>query len=217
LHPFRYGGGTMTDLGTFGGQGAWGMGINSSGVVVGDCNYSSGYYRGYRCSVGSAMEALGTLGGTKSSASAINDDGKIAGFAYLAGDTVSHAVRYDATTTAVDLGTLGGSQSAANDIDRYGQVVGNSKMSGDTTSHAFLHDGATMIDLNDRLLAGTGWTLTNANGINDLGWIVGRGVHSGNQRAFLLTPCAPEPGTWAMLVGLALCGLAAKAKRRQKG
>ena len=36
--------------------------------------------------------------------------------------------------------------------------------------------------------AGSGWSLSRAQDINDRGEIVGRGIHNGAQRAFLLSP-----------------------------
>jgi probable HAF family extracellular repeat protein len=42
--------------------------------------------------------------------------------------------------------------------------------------------------LDDLIPAGSGWTLQEPNGINDRGQIVGRGIHNGHPRAFLLTP-----------------------------
>lgn len=34
----------------------------------------------------------------------------------------------------------------------------------------------------------SGWVLTTAEAINDLGWIVGNGSYNGSARAFLLVP-----------------------------
>jgi probable HAF family extracellular repeat protein len=45
-----------------------------------------------------------------------------------------------------------------------------------------------MLDLNTLIPPGTGWTLDQANGINDAGEIVGYGAKKGQQHAFLLTP-----------------------------
>lgn len=45
-----------------------------------------------------------------------------------------------------------------------------------------------MRDLNDFIDAHAGWTLQEANGINDKGQIVGTGQHNGKTCAFLLTP-----------------------------
>ena len=85
-----------------------------------------------------------------------------------------------------DLGTLGGAGSEAYGINANGQVVGVSDLPGDAVQHAFLYSGGTMTDL------GTlpGKTLSAANGINDLGQIVGTSYSYSNgeevgDRAFL--------------------------------
>lgn len=45
----------------------------------------------------------------------------------------------------------------------------------------------------------SGWTLSEATGINDNGWILGLGINSlGQAGAFLLTPI-PEPVSFVLL------------------
>ncbi len=118
------------------------------------------------------------------------------------------------------LGTLGGTHSEAYGINDSGQVVGYSGMSGGAV-HAFLYTGGGIIDLNDLLPSGSGWTLVEARGISDSGQIVGHGLHNGETRAFLLTPQQanpiPEPSTLAMLAGLVGAGVAGCVQRRRKG
>ncbi len=109
-----------------------------------------------------------------------------------------------------DLGTLGGHSSNALDINNKGQIVGNSHiLNGD--SHAFLYDSANgMLDLNDFIDPDSGWVLTIAYGINDLGQIIGSGEINGQTHAFLMTPI-PEPAT-ILLFGLG--GLVLRKKRK---
>jgi hypothetical protein len=45
---------------------------------------------------------------------------------------------------------------------------------------------------------GSGWVLSKASGINDLGQIVGAGSINGQTHAFLMTP-VPEPATLLLL------------------
>ncbi len=47
--------------------------------------------------------------------------------------------------------------------------------------------------LNQLVVNGSGWYLSDVAAINDAGQIVGTGYHNGQQRAFLLTPGAPAP------------------------
>ena len=70
-----------------------------------------------------------------------------------------------------------------------------------------------MTDLNSLIGSKSGWTLMDANAINDSGWIVGVGTNpSGETDAFLLIPI-PEPSS-VLILGLALFGLAFLRRRQ---
>jgi probable HAF family extracellular repeat protein len=45
-----------------------------------------------------------------------------------------------------------------------------------------------MKDLNKLIPTGSGWVLTEADGINASGQIIGMGTHSGQEHGYLLTP-----------------------------
>jgi len=88
-----------------------------------------------------------------------------------------------------DLGELGGYPNIVEaHLNNAGQVVGTAEAASGTAQCAFLYDQGRLTDLNRCLPAGAHWSLTEANGINDTGVIVGAGEHEGRGRAFLLTP-----------------------------
>jgi probable HAF family extracellular repeat protein len=76
-----------------------------------------------------------------------------------------------------------------------------------------------MLDLNDLIGPGGGWTLVDARAINDAGQITGYGTVGNETRAFLLTPGMvteiPEPETLALMgAGVIGLGLLRQRKRR---
>ena len=69
----------------------------------------------------------------------------------------------------------------------FDQVVGRyvpNPVSDPFTRHAVLWKDGRMVDLNSLIDPSSGWVLSEANGINDLGQIVG----GGSLGAFILTP-----------------------------
>ena len=97
----------------------------------------------------------------------------------------------------MDLGNLGAIYCEALGINNAGQVVGD--FGNHIDNHAFLYNGSNMVDLNTLIDPSSGWTLQDANSINNLGQIVGNGtISAGQDDAFLLTP-TPEPATLTML------------------
>lgn len=86
------------------------------------------------------------------------------------------------------LGSLGGTAGVAYAVNNRIQIVGQAQIAGGTY-HAFLWQCNSLVDLNSRIPAGSGWVLTAATGINDLGEITGYGkLNGGNFRGFLLKP-----------------------------
>jgi probable HAF family extracellular repeat protein len=177
---FRFSGGTMTSLGTLGGNWSYGFGINEFGAVVGGSAVSNSPNSDTRAFLhnGTAMTNLGSLGGPNGYARSINVSGVVAGYSQSTvldnGYNAEHAFRWTPATpngttgTMTDLGTLGGNYSFASAINDAGYIVGAAGLPGDSPFVAFVHNGITMTSLGS--LAGT---YSEAFGINNRNEIVG--------------------------------------------
>jgi probable HAF family extracellular repeat protein len=173
----------MKDLGTLPGDtNSYAYGINptsSYGVqVVGESDSASGQRRAFLWTQNGGMISLGTLGGTESEAAGINDAGQVTGDARLSGDTVTHAFLWQ-NGVMTDLGTTGGNFSSGHAINTGGQVAGELLPKNSTEDNAFHWTPTTlngtkgkMADLGTLNLGGT-IKLSDANGINDAGDVVG--------------------------------------------
>ncbi|WP_166894536.1 PEPxxWA-CTERM sorting domain-containing protein [Massilia sp. CCM 8734] len=227
-------GGGVSDLGTLGGKSSNADGINNAGQIVGWAALAGPYTpRAFLYEKGK-MRDLGTLGGEWSSASAINEAGHVAGSSALGGQGGDHAFLY-VNGVMSDLGALSGMDSAARGMNNAGQVVGLSYQGWDI-NEAVLWEGGALFNLNSLIDPASGWHLTDAGAINDLGQIAASGCHQGlgvcgmlrldpasmlrlDPASMLrLDPASmapvPEPSTWAMLLaGLALVGM--RGRRRK--
>ncbi|HEV2397716.1 MAG TPA: hypothetical protein VGS27_12295 [Candidatus Sulfotelmatobacter sp.] len=190
-HPFLYSGGKMRDLGTLGSRNVdwWNsaQSVNNSAAVAGTSYDAQGNFFGFVWRKGKMIK-MGTLGGLWSQAYGINNKGQITGLAYTKNGSAHGFIANCATCSLRDLGTFAGSTStvwgfAINDS---GEVVGQSTFQG--TYHAFVYSGTRIKDLNSLIPAGSGWVLTEADGINSAGQIVGMGTIKGETHGYLLTP-----------------------------
>jgi len=196
VHAFLWTSSTgMRDLQPTGPGSSWGYGVNLLGHVTG--LFIGSNFRAFFWTDLTGMQDLGLLPGwTTGAGVGINDLDEIAGTSekQFKGATISHAtlwIQRGGRSRVKDLGTLpGGFDAFALAINNLGQVVGasDSKETGGL-GHAFVWSrGTGMQDLNVLIPAGTGWTLWQANGINDLGQITGYGTINQQTHAFLLTP-----------------------------
>ena len=170
-----------------------GLAINDNGYIVGESVFAYGppfTSHGFLWN-GSLMKDLGTLaGGITSIANAINSSAVVVG--QSDGHNTGgywHAVLWDASGKIKDLGLLkGGTYSVAFGVNDSEVVVGYGNIANNA-AHATIWTAAKgMRDLNALIPANSGWTLINANAINNVGQITGYGMKDGHNHAFLLTP-----------------------------
>jgi probable HAF family extracellular repeat protein len=169
-----------------------GLAINDNGLIVGESvfNYSPFTSHGFLWN-GSTMKDLGTLwGGLTSMANAINSSGVIVGQS----DGTStlghwHAVKWDASGKIKDLGVLkGGTYSVAFGVNDSDVVVGYGNIANNAPHAVIWTSSHGIRDLNSLIPKNSGWTLINANAINNVGQITGYGSKNGHNHAFVLTP-----------------------------
>ena len=170
-----------------------GLDINDRGHIVGESVF--GYGPPFTSHAflwnGTTMSDLGTLeGGVTSIANAVNTAGIVVGQSDGASTNgLWHAVKWGTAGRIKDLGVLkGGTYSVAFGINDSNVVVGYANTSTNA-AHAIVWTGSGGVqDLNDLILANSGWTLINANAINNLGQITGYGSKNDHNHAFVLTP-----------------------------
>lgn len=188
----------MQDLGRFevpdpeGGSGA--RGINEQRKIVGGSvlgpfvPVESPFHAFlYACQ---EMKDLGTLGGQFSMAYAINEQGKIVGEASTPELTKNRAFSYHHGVMH-NLGTLpDGGFSSARAINDKGQIVGYAlaDLGQGGWRKAFVYRFGLMRDLNTLIDPALGWSLRDADGINNSGQIAATGCNAGICFALRLDP-----------------------------
>jgi probable HAF family extracellular repeat protein len=223
-HAYTYANGVMTDLGTLG-YGTYGNAINDLGHVAGTAEIAGPPNRPtdpFFYSDG-VMQNIGNFGGIFSNAWAMNNQDQIVGSA--GGESIDgnlypwRAFLYDHGVMR-DLGTMTyDGNSSAYGINELGQVVGYTDT--DSGSKTYLYSDGQMVLLDTLIDPGAGWTITNANGINDLGQIAGRACRGELCYAVRLDLASnvPEPQHFVLLIaGIVMfaCGRRATREPRAK-
>jgi uncharacterized membrane protein len=141
---------------------------------------------------------LGTYPGDWSSlAWGMNDLGQVAGESHPPFANRAIVWNNDPAHTPTELPLLAGdNMGSASRINNLGHTLGWSAFSPDGSFNnmgpeklVLWREGA-VFDLQSILdsVSGAGWMISTASAINNLGQIVGLGVHNGQNRAYLLTP-----------------------------
>ncbi|MBL9135057.1 MAG: hypothetical protein JNK85_04280 [Verrucomicrobiales bacterium] len=156
----------------------WCFAVNDRGTVVG---HIDGIPTAW---INGSPVTLGSFGGAFGYASSINNRGLIAGSAETP-DGNPHAYMW-ANGVMV---RLGGDEpySSALSLNNRGEIVGAAGLAN-LEGRAVLWTGTERVWLGDRIPSDSGWTLLEADCINDRGQITGIGYHDGQPRVFLLTP-----------------------------
>jgi probable HAF family extracellular repeat protein len=183
-----YQNGSITDLGTLGGNSSIPRAINGAGKVVGRARDLNGVDRAFLWNNGT-MTPLYADG---SEALDINNFDQVVGYYDRPGSLHQAALWQNGVKTDIVTGFF---DSLAQGINDAGTVVGYA-------GRAFIWENGQSAFLNDLIPANSGWDLNVAHDINNTGQIVGVGQFNGVSHAFLLTPI-PEPG----FAGLGMMGL----------
>ncbi len=165
FHAFLYNQGTMTDLGTLGGDSSFAYGVSGS-TVVGYSNTNGSQGQEAFVYQNGIMTGLGDLGGGVSEARAVSKAG-IVGYSTTAAG-YNHAFLYR-NGQMTDIGTLGGNYSYAYGISDTGEIVGESTTAGDQFTHAFSWQNGVFTDLGVL----PGGDTSEAYAVNNTGLVTG--------------------------------------------
>jgi probable HAF family extracellular repeat protein len=216
-HAWLWQNGVMTDLNTLiPSNSGWVLtsanGINDNEQIVGQGTIN-GQYHTFLWQVGNgAPTDLGVLpGGNMSQANAINSNGQVAGTSFIAMGGTCRAFSWTSPGPMTNLGILPKDfQSEALALNNLAevQVVGFSESLG-AYDRAVLWQSGKVIDLNNQLPKNSGWFVQRADGVNDVGWIVGEGGNGSGPHAILLTPISGNAPMAAALTSLGNVGITA--------
>ncbi|MBK6357783.1 MAG: DUF3466 family protein [Betaproteobacteria bacterium] len=181
----------ITNLSQLYGERGYAFDINDSGSVVGSLGN-----QGYIWNQATGLTYI-DIQKTESTAWSINENGQVVGWL---SDKRSNRRGYSSfiwhrgQLTIID--DLNSEQSMAFGINASGQVVGTHRnlLNYNSMGDAYIWDQVHgMLDLDSLLVGSDQWQLNEANGINDLGQIVGTGLLNGQRHGYLLTPISEPP------------------------
>jgi probable HAF family extracellular repeat protein len=167
-HAWLYSNGVLTDIHspTLFPQGTKSVGINSSGVVVGQGWLTSSSFHVFAYANGQMVD-IGPPGSFQAAPTAINDAGQIVGN-YFTSSTDSGAFLYF-NGKFTNLGAPAGTTTSASAINSTGQIAGQISFNSGAPSHAAVWNNGVWTDLGGF----TGATGTSATGINMAGQVIG--------------------------------------------
>lgn len=100
--------------------------------------------------------------------------------------------------STITWGLPGDNYGSATAINNLGHILGSSAYSTPGTwdagpSRLFIWRDGGVFELQSLLdpASGEGWTITSVSGINNLGQIIGSGLHNGQPASFVMTPTVP--------------------------
>ncbi|MDR3622192.1 MAG: hypothetical protein P4L85_22775 [Paludisphaera borealis] len=204
--------------------------INDAGQVIGNIVTSGGANSQAFLYSGGLLKQIGDLGGGNSMARGINSSGVVVGWSNVSAADAGQGSSmrgfiYDGT-----IHQLGDGANLAYAINNAGLVVGSrfqDAAADDNRLRAFMMKDGVLTDLNSLLPTGSGWLLTAALGVNNLGQIIGVGTHDGKENAFLLSPSSvvppldtpevpvPEPASVVCFATLIVAGLIRASRKRE--
>jgi probable HAF family extracellular repeat protein len=220
--------GTRIDLPNLGGDQNFALAINDGTTIAGyvDTDGADNGTNTYSATIWQkdaggnfVLTDLGTSGFNQSFARDINAIGQVIG-------QLTNGTGTDLTSSPflwnggsfTQLGSLGGARGDALSINLAGQIVGVSNDASGTARATLWQDGQ-VFDLNALVTNGTGWTLSQATGINDRGQIIGYGTFTSSPgqtetRAFVLET-VPESDLTMAIVAIGGLGLLSGKLRRK--
>ncbi len=185
--------GKMSEIGTLGGIFSYANAIADDGDIVGSSYINTYEQHAFYYHAG-VMSDIGTLGGENSYATCVNKYQRVAGYSYLSDNVTTHGFTWRPGHPIHDLPPIGGSgSSTAAALNRFAYIVGNSN------GHGVIWIDCAVYDLNP-LVTTPGWTIIQATGINDNGYIAATGRDSAGQlHAVILNPSTPPNSSVVIL------------------